>query len=206
MTTSIVAVVQVSFEEIFPSGTVLSPPNYIQSYEDYKRWFTSNGGNLSRTKKRHTGKREEGHIQRPANSFMLFRSWASLLAKKSGLSQPSFSQLVGLGWNQHLSTSERKGWDRLAKIVKDNHKGLFPNYQYKPKHNRKQDSQGSKLKHSQHKAQVLEGSAPDSSEDLDHQTINEGPEDCNSPAEHMESEIHSKVCVMYLLKLKHVIK
>jgi hypothetical protein len=120
-----------SLEVMFPNRSVLTPPAWINSYNDYENWVVSAGGDLSSDKKRHTVRREDGHITRPPNSFMLFRSWTTLVAKPYITDQSVFSKGAGFWWAD-LTEQERDGWRRIANIVKENHTLMHPDYKYTP--------------------------------------------------------------------------
>jgi hypothetical protein len=74
-------------------------------------------------------------IKRPENSFMLFaRVNRPILAKKHpNLNNADISKLLGPVWFK-LSSTQRQYFVDLAKKKKEEHKILYPEYKYRPKH------------------------------------------------------------------------
>lgn len=99
----------------------------------------------------HARKTPPGHIKRPPNAFILFRSHCCTppdspsAVNFSAPGTPSAKQLSELGITDHrhisritshlwksLTSVERGFWERQAVIKKEEHKVLFPDYKYKP--------------------------------------------------------------------------
>ncbi|KIK99891.1 hypothetical protein PAXRUDRAFT_414321 [Paxillus rubicundulus Ve08.2h10] len=81
----------------------------------------------------HTRNRKEGHIPRPPNAFMVFRSW---LWNKDNLKSVerdnrNVSRIAGRYWNE-LSEAERVPFRKMAEEVKARHAELYPEYKYSP--------------------------------------------------------------------------
>ncbi|KAF8139935.1 hypothetical protein EV363DRAFT_1311173 [Boletus edulis] len=81
----------------------------------------------------HTRNRKEGHIPRPPNAFMVFRSW---LWNKDNLKSierdnRNVSRIAGRYWNA-LSEAERAPFRSLAEEAKARHAQLYPEYRYSP--------------------------------------------------------------------------
>lgn len=109
--------------------------------------------------KSHARKTPPGHIKRPPNAFILFRSHccqpqdALAEAQASNIpGTPSAQQLSSLGITDHrhisritshlwksLSPAEKGYWDHQAQMKKIEHTTLHPNYRYKPVQRAKED-------------------------------------------------------------------
>lgn len=81
----------------------------------------------------HTRNRKEGHIPRPPNAFMVFRSW---LWNKDNLKSierdnRNVSRIAGRYWNE-LSEAERAPFRFMAEEAKARHAQLYPEYRYSP--------------------------------------------------------------------------
>lgn len=81
----------------------------------------------------HTRNRKEGHIPRPPNAFMVFRSW---LWNKDNLKSierdnRNVSRIAGRYWNE-LSDAERAPFRCMAEEAKARHAQLYPEYRYSP--------------------------------------------------------------------------
>ncbi|KAG8220106.1 P-loop containing nucleoside triphosphate hydrolase protein [Butyriboletus roseoflavus] len=81
----------------------------------------------------HTRNRKEGHIPRPPNAFMVFRSW---LWNKDNLKSiekdnRNVSRIAGRYWNE-LSEAERAPFRSMAEQAKARHAQLYPQYRYSP--------------------------------------------------------------------------
>ena len=82
----------------------------------------------------HSRKRDPGHIPRPPNAFMLFRSdfWAK---EKNKLTverdHRMISRIAGLEWNK-LSEAQRAPYRNMAELAKERHAQVYPNYKYTP--------------------------------------------------------------------------
>ncbi|KAL4068360.1 hypothetical protein V8B97DRAFT_2009021 [Scleroderma yunnanense] len=81
----------------------------------------------------HTRNRKKGHIPRPPNAFMVFRSW---LWNKDNLKSVerdnrNVSRIAGRYWNE-LSEEERAPFRKMAEEAKARHAQLYPEYKYTP--------------------------------------------------------------------------
>lgn len=81
----------------------------------------------------HTRNRKHGHIPRPPNAFMVFRSW---LWNKDNLKSierdnRNVSRIAGRYWNE-LSEAERAPFRSMAEEAKARHAQLYPEYRYSP--------------------------------------------------------------------------
>ncbi|KAF9531101.1 hypothetical protein CPB83DRAFT_881620 [Crepidotus variabilis] len=83
-------------------------------------------------------KKSPNHIPRPPNAFILFRS-AFIRSQQvsSGVetNHSTLSKIIGLTWQQ-LSEEERQTWHAKAKIAQEEHKRKYPQYSFRPVHNR----------------------------------------------------------------------
>ncbi|KAH7333914.1 hypothetical protein B0J17DRAFT_117933 [Rhizoctonia solani] len=85
-------------------------------------------------KKSHGRKRPSGHIPRPRNAFILFRSHyvaAQLIPGKVENDHRHISKIIGEIWNK-LAPTERLIWEQKADIEKERHSRQYPGYRYKP--------------------------------------------------------------------------
>ncbi|KAK0556329.1 hypothetical protein OC846_001284 [Tilletia horrida] len=81
----------------------------------------------------HTRKMPEGHIKRPPNAFMLFRSHVQNgnLIPQSEKDQSNASRIAGMMWRS-IGEEQRQNWYAVAEAKKAEHARLFPDYKYKP--------------------------------------------------------------------------
>ncbi|KAF8957806.1 hypothetical protein BDZ97DRAFT_1588171, partial [Flammula alnicola] len=83
-------------------------------------------------------RRSQGYIPRPPNAFMLFR--ADFVRQKHvpgsiETNHGSLSKIIGTCWRQ-LPLEEKRIWEVKAKQEKANHKAMFPDYRFRPVHNK----------------------------------------------------------------------
>ncbi|KDR76959.1 hypothetical protein GALMADRAFT_246110 [Galerina marginata CBS 339.88] len=86
----------------------------------------------------HGRKKPLNHIPRPPNAFILFRS--SFIKSRhvsTGVetNHSTLSKIIGLTW-QSLPHEERQKWHARAKLAQDEHKRKYPQYSFKPVHNK----------------------------------------------------------------------
>ncbi|KAE8266905.1 hypothetical protein A4X09_0g5441 [Tilletia walkeri] len=81
----------------------------------------------------HTRKMPDGHIKRPPNAFMLFRSYIQTkdVIPKSEKDQSNASRIAGMMWRS-INEVERAEWYAQAERAKELHALKYPNYKYKP--------------------------------------------------------------------------
>ncbi|KAL5521862.1 hypothetical protein ACEPAF_1706 [Sanghuangporus sanghuang] len=82
----------------------------------------------------HARKREEGYIKRPSNAFILFRTdFVAQGRIPSSLESHSqnLSRITGAVWKS-MSEDEKAPWKTKAVEVKEEHKRMFPKYEYHP--------------------------------------------------------------------------
>ncbi|KAF4612325.1 hypothetical protein D9613_004622 [Agrocybe pediades] len=90
------------------------------------------------------GKRpSQGYIPRPPNAFMLFR--ADFVRQKHvpgtiETSHTSLSKIIGTCWKQ-LPLEEKHIWEVKAKQAKAQHKNQFPDYRFRPVHNKNKNKE-----------------------------------------------------------------
>ncbi|GAA5821271.1 hypothetical protein JCM3770_007391 [Rhodotorula araucariae] len=100
--------------------------------------------------KSHSRKQAPGHIKRPPNAFILFRSHCCAPETDPSLPEPPgtaharhlaslainnsqhISMIVSEVWNQ-LKPEEKAYWDEKARLAKEEHQRLHPEYRYRPK-------------------------------------------------------------------------
>ncbi|KJA13818.1 hypothetical protein HYPSUDRAFT_485631 [Hypholoma sublateritium FD-334 SS-4] len=83
-------------------------------------------------------RRSQGYIPRPPNAFMLFR--ADFVRQKHvpgsiETNHGSLSKIIGTCWRQ-LPLEEKRVWEVRAKHEKAAHKAQFPDYRFRPVHNK----------------------------------------------------------------------
>ncbi|MBW0471456.1 hypothetical protein O181_011171 [Austropuccinia psidii MF-1] len=94
----------------------------------YQRPLTSTG------RPSHARKTPPGHVKRPRNAFILFRSHAcssNLIPPTVEKDHRQISRIVSHMW-RNLPASERLKWERDAEAEKELHRKLHPDYRYKP--------------------------------------------------------------------------
>jgi len=79
-------------------------------------------------------KQRDGHIARPSNSFMLYRSAyiPEAKARYSQHKQQNLSAIVSRSW-QMESQKVRQAYQAYAVIERSNHQKAYPNYRFSPK-------------------------------------------------------------------------
>ncbi|KAJ3557590.1 hypothetical protein NM688_g1393 [Phlebia brevispora] len=83
-------------------------------------------------------RRSQGYIPRPPNAFMLFR--ADFVRQKHvpgsiETNHGSLSKIIGNIWT-NLPPEQKEPWNKLAKKKKAEHKQMYPNYRFRPVHNK----------------------------------------------------------------------
>lgn len=94
----------------------------------YQRPLTSTG------RPSHARKTPPGHVKRPRNAFILFRSHAcaaNLIPPTVEKDHRQISRIVSHMW-KNLPAEERGRWEREAEQEKELHRKLHPDYRYKP--------------------------------------------------------------------------
>ncbi|KAI0289237.1 hypothetical protein B0F90DRAFT_1658827 [Multifurca ochricompacta] len=86
-------------------------------------------------------RRSQGYIPRPPNAFMLFR--ADFVRQKHvpgsiETNHGSLSKIIGNCWHA-LPLEERRVWEIKAKHAKAEHKQMYPNYRFRPVHNKSKE-------------------------------------------------------------------
>ncbi|KAH7929942.1 hypothetical protein BV22DRAFT_1028907 [Leucogyrophana mollusca] len=93
------------------------------------------------------GKRRSlGYIPRPPNAFMLFR--ADFVRQKHvpgsiETNHGSLSKIIGNCWRS-LPLEERRVWETKAKQAKAAHKATYPDYRFRPVHNKNKEKKKEK--------------------------------------------------------------
>jgi HMG (high mobility group) box len=93
------------------------------------------------------GKRRSlGYIPRPPNAFMLFR--ADFVRQKHvpgsiETNHGSLSKIIGNCWKS-LPLEEKQVWEVKAKYAKADHKARYPEYRFRPVHNKNKDKKKEK--------------------------------------------------------------
>ncbi|KAG6877223.1 hypothetical protein C0993_009329 [Termitomyces sp. T159_Od127] len=88
-----------------------------------------------------------GYIPRPPNAFMLFR--ADFVRQKHvpgtiETNHGSLSKIIGNCWRA-LPLEEKKVWEVKAKHAKAEHKARYPDYRFRPVHNKNKDKKKEKI-------------------------------------------------------------
>ena len=88
-------------------------------------------GQLLAVRKSHTRRQADGHVPRPRNRFMIFRSdvWAS--GKITEIHHGEISRMVGGLWKR-VSESRKMVYDSMSKEEKKEHDRKYPGYKYAP--------------------------------------------------------------------------
>ncbi|KDQ54902.1 hypothetical protein JAAARDRAFT_196285 [Jaapia argillacea MUCL 33604] len=86
----------------------------------------------------HSRKRKEGHIPRPPNAFMIFRSWFWQKQKVTSTVERDhrhISRIAGICWN-NMPLDEREPFKKMADEAKAAHCRKYPSYKYSPVYSR----------------------------------------------------------------------
>ncbi|KDR77890.1 hypothetical protein GALMADRAFT_224334 [Galerina marginata CBS 339.88] len=96
-------------------------------------------GGQKKRKRAPPGKRpSQGYIPRPPNAFMLYRADFVKQRHVPGnveQNDASLSKVIGTCWRQ-LPLDEKRVWEKRAKEEKAAHKVRFPDYRFRPVHNK----------------------------------------------------------------------
>ncbi|KAJ7172924.1 hypothetical protein C8R43DRAFT_977882 [Mycena crocata] len=87
---------------------------------------------------RHARKQPDGHIPRPPNAFILFRSSFirnQRVSSEVETNHSTLSKIIGLTW-QNLPADERRLWHAKARAAGEEHRRRFPAYSFRPLHRR----------------------------------------------------------------------
>lgn len=117
------------FDE-FPSPP--SPPSSDAS--SGSNYGDDETGPRSSRRQSHSRKKREGHIPRPPNAFMFFRSelWSKEKIKKTvERDHRQISRIAGQVWNE-MSDEARKPFIEQALVAKEEHKKKYPDYKFSP--------------------------------------------------------------------------
>ncbi|PPQ64803.1 hypothetical protein CVT26_002635 [Gymnopilus dilepis] len=90
-------------------------------------------------------RRSQGYIPRPPNAFMLFRADFVKQRHVPGsveTNHVSLSKIIGEYWRQ-LPLEQKRVWEVRAKQEKAAHKAMFPDYRFRPVHNKHKRKAGS---------------------------------------------------------------
>ncbi|KAG6897063.1 hypothetical protein C0992_004382, partial [Termitomyces sp. T32_za158] len=92
-------------------------------------------------------RRSMGYIPRPPNAFMLFR--ADFVRQKHvpgtiETNHGSLSKIIGNCWRS-LPLEEKKVWEVKAKHAKAEHKARYPDYRFRPVHNKNKEKKKDKM-------------------------------------------------------------
>lgn len=118
------------------SGTSprMSTPVFSPQHVPDLTYSPSPDSPASRPSTSHGRRTSPGHVKRPCNAFILFRSHAvttNLIPKEVERDHRNISRIISHMWHS-LDDDERKLWERQAEIEKQRHRELHPNYKYKP--------------------------------------------------------------------------
>lgn len=145
-------------EPVGPNGGLKQPPKSKSKASKSPRIYEdlpSIKGTFSKNKVSHARKTAPGHIKRPPNAFILFRSHCCVpgnVDAQTAPGTPSTKQLTDLGITDHrhisrivshlwkaLSPEDKAYWDNKAQEKKTEHALLYPDYRYKPVYRNKDD-------------------------------------------------------------------
>ncbi|KAL1663556.1 hypothetical protein GGF50DRAFT_102840 [Schizophyllum commune] len=118
--------------EFLEAETPIEPPSPASdsesSYVDESCTYTPPTRSTS-----HSRRRGDNHIPRPPNAFMIFRSeyWSRQKANPQERDHRNVSRNAGELWN-NLTEAERDKYRRIAKMKKQMHARMYPDYKYTP--------------------------------------------------------------------------
>ncbi|KAF8630977.1 hypothetical protein AX15_002700 [Amanita polypyramis BW_CC] len=135
----------------------VTPGTYVEPEEDFldaptadskPTLFPPSEAPLTTNRKRcPPGKRRsQGYIPRPANAFMLFRADFVRQRHVPGSIETNYgslSKIIGTCWRS-LPLEEKRVWELKAKHAKAEHKVLYPDYRFRPVHNKNKDKKKEK--------------------------------------------------------------
>jgi hypothetical protein len=84
--------------------------------------------------KPHARKKDDNHVPRPPNAFILFRASfikSNHIASSIEGDHSTLSKIIGITW-QSMPDEERQFWHGKAKAAQDEHKRKFPGYTFRP--------------------------------------------------------------------------
>lgn len=96
----------------------------------------------------HGRKKPVNHIPRPPNAFILFRSMfikSRHVSTEVETNHSTLSKIIGMTW-QNLPDEERQKWHTKAKHAQDEHKRQFPQYSFRPIHNKAKNGERKKIR------------------------------------------------------------
>lgn len=111
----------------------ISPP-ISAAVNDENEAEDAYAASMGRRGSSHSRKRKEGHIPRPANAFLFFRSamWAEHKFERDAVrDHREVSRMAGRSWRK-LVEEEREPYRQLANKAKTLHTKLYPGYKYAP--------------------------------------------------------------------------
>ncbi|KAG1841320.1 hypothetical protein DFJ58DRAFT_75727 [Suillus subalutaceus] len=113
-----------------PVGTIISASHISSSLSPVLSHLLSFPNRSS-----HSRKKEEGHIPRPPNAFIVFRSclWSNEDFRSLESDHRNVSRIAGERW-RNLSDDEKEPFVQMAKEAKALHANMYPNYKYSPSH------------------------------------------------------------------------
>ncbi|TGJ81816.1 hypothetical protein E0Z10_g6937 [Xylaria hypoxylon] len=115
----------------------------LQETEQQGQDPVGNSSNVqTTTETQHSPTKGNKRIRRPANAFMLFRSFFSHMLKEQGkkLENAEISRLSGAEW-RNMSEEKRQPWNDKARRISEAHKRRYPNYKYRPAPKKTQQTQ-----------------------------------------------------------------
>ncbi|KAJ7289406.1 hypothetical protein C8J57DRAFT_1493840 [Mycena rebaudengoi] len=116
-----------------PSSEAASaPPGYNQFVHSSSDLPASSPPKSTRA--RHSRKQPDGHIPRPPNAFILFRSSfirSQRVSSEVETNHSTLSKIIGMTW-QNLPEAERRVWREKARLAVEEHKHKFPAYAFRP--------------------------------------------------------------------------
>ncbi|KAJ8521059.1 hypothetical protein ONZ45_g2200 [Pleurotus djamor] len=127
-----------------PSSSNGSPTSALFPPSNPAALQESAGSVPARRRRAPPGKRRSlGYIPRPPNAFMLFR--ADFVKQKHvpgsiETNHGSLSKIIGNCWRA-LPLEEKRIWEVKAKHAKAEHKVLYPNYRFRPIHNKNKNKE-----------------------------------------------------------------
>ncbi|GJJ14899.1 hypothetical protein Clacol_009169 [Clathrus columnatus] len=158
------------FDSLYPNLASASPVTTIPHTQLYET--PSPPSQQTQKKKRSHGKaRPPGHIPRPPNAFIIFRT-DQIKAMETQNSTPEVSKSLGQIWHQ-MTDKERQPYIERAKLAKIEHQLRHPDYKYKPIHPRDEFGNCIRKPRNPNKPRVKPSSKEDGPEVIDEEQLGE---------------------------------
>lgn len=95
------------------------------------KYLTEYASGTKITTTSHSAKRGPGHLPRPPNAFMLYRSFFCAVGEHGEDKHNLLSKRAGEKWRE-LSSDKREPFVQAAELVRKRHADMYPDYKYIP--------------------------------------------------------------------------